>query len=95
MRELLWRIEETDAGHQIRRTLIEVDTGVVVDDVWLDEDGRVRSHEAPTPKPRRGSRLDAPNRGEAAGVELVGSGPGGGCDRDVVEDGGDDRVLPG
>ena len=36
-----------------------------------------------------------PGRGEAAGVELVGAGLGGGCDGDVVEDGGDDRVLPG
>ena len=95
VRELLWRIEETDTGQQTRRTLIGVATGVVIDDVWLDEDDRTRSYEAAARKPRRGRpESDAPDRGEAAAVELVGSGPGGGCDGNVVEDCCDDRVLP-
>ena len=42
-----------------------------------------------------GGRSGAPDRGEAARVELVVTGSGGGRDGDVVEDGGDDRVLPG
>ena len=37
----------------------------------------------------------APDRREAAGVELVVPRPGGRCDDQVVEDGSDDRVLAG
>jgi hypothetical protein len=45
-RELAWRIEERD-GRQFRRALLDVETGAVLDDVWLDGDGRVRSFSAP------------------------------------------------
>jgi hypothetical protein len=37
---------------------------------------------------------DPPDGGETARVELVVAAPSG-ADNDVVEDGGDDRVLPG
>ena len=40
------------------------------------------------------TRSDPPDRGEAGRVELVVTAPAG-ADNNVVEDGGDDRVLPG
>lgn len=40
------------------------------------------------------TRSDPPDRREAAGVELVETTPTG-ADNQVVEDGGDDPVLPG
>lgn len=40
------------------------------------------------------ARSGPPHGGEPAGIELV-EPPPGRADEDVVEDGGDDRVLPG
>lgn len=86
LRELIWRTV-TEEGRRVRRTLIDGESGEILDDVWLCEDGRVRSYET-----SRRRDLDAPNRGEPAGVEAVVAAPGG-ADHEVIENSGDDRVL--
>ena len=88
VRELAWHIEQQDDGRVLRRTLIDRTTGEILDAVWVDDDGRVRPYSAP---PRR---LDAPDGVDSVGVETVVSATAG-ADDDVIEDGGDDRPLPG
>ncbi len=40
--ELVWRIVSV-GGVEVRRTLADALSGELFDDVWLDENGRVRS----------------------------------------------------
>lgn len=43
-RSIVWRITEAPDGRQLRRTLLDVETGEILDDVWRDAGGRVRSY---------------------------------------------------
>ena len=88
-RLVVWRIEWLD-GEQIRRSLVDIRTGEILDDVWLDTDGRLRSYSAPKVPPASGS----PDRLEATRIEAVETATGG-SDGYVVENSGDDRALPG
>jgi hypothetical protein len=85
-RELVWLVVEGSHG-PVRRTLVDPRTGEVLDDVWLDEEGLVRAYSAGR------DVLRAPVRRQPGLVEAVVAAPGG-ADDDVIEDGGNDRVLP-
>jgi hypothetical protein len=87
VRKLAWRIETLE-GRECRRTLVDRETGEILDDVSLGEDGRIESYSAPAVP-----CSDAPNGREAGRVKLVVATPAGSNDG-VIEDGGDDRVLP-
>lgn len=84
---LLWRVETVD-GLDVRRTLIDPATGEILDDVWMDPDGRVRSYNA-----FDRTRLRAPYRRDARLVKPVEPWrrP---SDVQVVDHSGDDRALP-
>ena len=60
-RELLWLTLAAPDGRPVRRTLVEKATGEILDDVWLDEAGWVRSaaarpREASSSRARRAER---------------------------------------
>ena len=84
---LLWRIE-TVGGCDVRRTLIDPATGEILDDVWMDADGQVRSYNA-----FARTRLRPPYRRDARLVKAVEPWCGA-SDGEVVDHGGDDRALP-
>jgi hypothetical protein len=90
-RTFVWRFGR-GGGQTLRRTLVDADSGELIDDVWLDEDGRVRvmvgAEGAPAP-----AMSDAPDRGDPIGVELV-VATSAGADHCMVEHGRDDRLLP-
>lgn len=81
----VWRIARTPDGRPLRRTVIIGETGEVIDDVWVNDDGTVRAW-------TRSKPLQAPDRGEAVGVEPV-EASSTGADHDMIEHGGDDRLL--
>ena len=56
-------------GHLVRRTVIDYETGEIIDDAWHDNEGRVRTYSAPKDVPAR--RSDSPYRLDARGVEAV------------------------
>lgn len=85
---LAWLIEEC-GGWQVRRTLIALESGEILDDVWLDQHGRVRSYAT---QPRKGS--GAPDRPKPVRVEAVVTTPSRPDDK-MVEHRGHDRVLAG
>jgi hypothetical protein len=90
-REFMWFVE-LDVVLPVRRIVIDALTGEIIDEVWLDETGRVRSYCAPK-RPRIG-QSDPPDRGQSRLVEAVEptlTRP----DDEVVEDGGDDGSLSG
>src|SRR5687767_14054847 len=49
-RNLVWRIGE-HAEQQVRRMLIDGESGETLDDLWLDYAGRLRSYMAPQHAP--------------------------------------------
>lgn len=85
---LLWRIETVD-GRDMRRTLIDPATGEILDDVWMDPDGQVRSYNA-----FDRTRLRPPYRRDARLVKPIEAERRRGPDDQVVDHGGDDRPLP-
>lgn len=86
----LWRFEHRD-GHLVRRTVIDYETGEIIDDAWHDNEGRVRTYSAPKDVPAR--RSDSPYRLDARGVEAVVASSSG-ADDGMVEHRRDDRPLP-
>lgn len=85
-REFWWWVEPEE-GPKVRRCVFDAHTGEILDDVWIDDEGRVRSYSAPG---RRQS--DAPDGSESSLVEAV-EPTTTGTDDDMVENGGDDGSL--
>jgi hypothetical protein len=90
-REFIWFVE-LDIVFPVRRIVIDALTGEIIDEVWLDDEGRVRSYSAP--RPSRMGKSDPPNRGQSRLVEAV-EPPLARPDDEVIEDGGDDGSLSG
>jgi hypothetical protein len=89
-RTFIWRIERNDE-RDTRYVLLDADTGEILDDVWLDERGRVRSWSVETrPLPRS----DAPDRGDSVRIKAVVTSTAG-ANHGVIEHRGDDRALAG
>ena len=86
-RTFIWRIERND-GRDTRYTLVDADTGEILDDVWLDERGQVQAYEAPR------QLSDTPDRNNAVGFEAV-VATATRADHRVVENCRDDRALTG
>jgi hypothetical protein len=85
-RTFIWKTE-VEGEVVVRRTLIDADGGEVLDEVWLDEEGRVRSWSCvPT------ERSDTPDGSDSRGIESIVASSAR-ADHGVIEDGGDDRVL--
>jgi hypothetical protein len=82
-REFVWFVEQ-DIGLPIRRFVIDGYTGEILDEVWIDDTGRVRSYSA--------RRSDPPDRRESSLVEAVVPAPSRSDDR-VIQNGGDDGSL--
>jgi hypothetical protein len=74
-RELAWRVESIDR-QGVRRTLFDVETGEVLDDVWLDDDGRVRSWSASSTTQGRTDPPAARTARSSAERESIGEGSG-------------------
>ena len=87
-RRFLWRTVRAD-GYPTRRTLIDLDTGEILDDVWLDDGGCVRSYSAPLVNRESD---DSPHGSDAPRFEAVVTPPTG-ADHGVVEDSRNDRAL--
>lgn len=88
-REFVWAVD-SEEGLPVRRTVIDAYSGEILDEMSLTQSGEVRSHST---HPRRGGRSSAPDGDEAALVEAVVATPTR-SNSDVIEDGGDDRMLP-
>jgi hypothetical protein len=85
-RTFIWKTE-VEGEIVVRRTLIDADGGEVLDEVWLDEEGRVRSWSCV-----RAERSNTPDGSDSRGIESVVAAASG-ADHGVIEDGGDDRTL--
>jgi hypothetical protein len=90
-REFMWFVE-LDLVFPVRRIVIDALTGEIIDEVWMDDEGRIRSYTAP--RPSRIGESDPPDRGQSRFVEAV-EPPLARRDDEVVENGGDDGALSG
>ncbi|MGZ4397916.1 MAG: hypothetical protein ACXVZ1_05800 [Gaiellaceae bacterium] len=86
--ELVWEAVFVDLVPVVR-TLIDAESGEILDEVGLDGSGRVASYEATVVA----RRSEAPDGLETVGVEPVQTRLAA-ADDQVIEDGGDDRALP-
>lgn len=87
-RTLIWRIELV-GDWQVRRTLIDAQTGEVLDDAWHEGDGRIASYNA-----FDRTRLRPPYRRDPGLIKPIQAERRRGSDDQVVDHGSNDRALP-